>query len=73
MNFLAISGSARQASTNTALLEVMADMAPSGMQVTVFDFLQQLPIFSPDLEGAAMPDKVREFIDLIGAVDGLII
>ncbi|TNE39415.1 MAG: NAD(P)H-dependent oxidoreductase [Alphaproteobacteria bacterium] len=73
MNFLAISGSTRRQSTNTALLEVMAAKAPAGMDIRVFPFLQQLPVFSQDLEGEKTPEPVRSFIAEVEAADGLII
>lgn len=37
MKILAISGSARKESTNTALLIAMKDIAPSDIELTVFD------------------------------------
>lgn len=51
MKILAISGSAREASTNTALLRAMKDIAPSSIKFSVFDQINTLPIFSPDDEG----------------------
>ncbi|NIZ14791.1 NADPH-dependent FMN reductase [Phaeobacter sp. HF9A] len=73
MKFLAISGSARMASTNTALLRAVAQMAPQGMQIEVFDGLARLPVFSPDLEAAPLPQMVQGFADQIAQSDGLII
>ncbi|MEH6402360.1 MAG: NADPH-dependent FMN reductase [Sneathiella sp.] len=72
MNFLSISGSARSASTNTILLESMAENAPIGTTITLFDALQKLPIFSPDLE-ADIPTEVVRFITMVSQSDGLII
>ncbi len=73
MKLLAISGSARSASTNTALLQVLADVSPKNIDVTVFHKLQTLPVFSSDLEGANTPSEVKHFIDVIDQADGLII
>lgn len=72
MRFLAISGSARRASTNTALLHVLAELAPDGVQVDVFEGLATLPIFSPDLEGAE-PPAAAAYLQLVAEADGLII
>ncbi|MEC8907675.1 MAG: NAD(P)H-dependent oxidoreductase, partial [Pseudomonadota bacterium] len=58
MKILAISGSSRRLSTNTALLNAMKDTAPEGVELTVFSSLDSLPIFSPDAEGALTPDVV---------------
>lgn len=51
MKILAISGSARKESTNTALLRAMKDIASSDIELIVFDQINSLPIFSPDDEG----------------------
>ncbi|MBU2809135.1 NAD(P)H-dependent oxidoreductase [Acidithiobacillus ferrooxidans F221] len=73
MKILAISGSAREASTNTALLQTMKNLAPSGVEVSVFHNLNVLPVFSPDAEGEKTPVAVREFMEAISATDGIII
>ncbi|PHQ68854.1 MAG: FMN reductase [Sneathiella sp.] len=73
MNFLAISGSTRRASTNTALLDTISQLAAPATNIAVLNILQQLPIFSPDLEGAATQVDVRKLIDLVRQTDGIII
>ncbi len=73
MELLAISGSGRQASTNTAMLRAVAAIAQPDHQVTVFDQISNLPVFSPDLEISPLPAPVQEFTSLIARSDGLII
>ena len=73
MNFLAISGSARSGSINTALLRAISEVAPAGISVTVFDRIGELPVFSPDLEGERTPAPVAAFKQAISACDGLIL
>lgn len=73
MNILAISGSTRAASTNTALLRALARHAPRGVAVEVFDGITGLPIFSLDLEGPPAPRRVEAFAASVARVDGLII
>lgn len=73
MKILAISGSAREASTNTALLRAMKSLAPDGVELLVFHRLDALPVFSPDSEGEITPVAVREFMETVSAVDGIII
>jgi len=73
MHILALSGSTRRVSTNTALLRALSAVAPKGMDITVYDGLGQLPIFSPDLEGPDRPQAVSDFIAQIKAADGVII
>jgi len=73
MNILAISGSARRRSTNTALLSAMQSIAPKDVVINVFDGIGDLPVFSPDLEGSDEPDNVRLFKRAVSESDGLII
>jgi len=73
MKLLGISGSARRASTNTALLEAMIVTAPRNIELTFSDPISDLPIFSPDLEGANTPSIVLNFIEQVDLADGLII
>lgn len=56
MRLLAISGSLRAGSTNTALLEAAARLAPPGMTVVLYDGLGRLPIFNPDHDDGANHD-----------------
>ncbi|NVK47782.1 MAG: NAD(P)H-dependent oxidoreductase [Rhodobacteraceae bacterium] len=72
MNILALSGSACRASTNTALLCSLADGAPHGIFITVFDRIAALPVFSPVLEHPRSA-SVAAFADLIARADGLIL
>ena len=73
VKILAISGSARQLSTNTALLRAMQVIAPTGIIVDVFDGIWDLPVFSPDLEGSEEPDNVRLFKQAISESDGIVV
>lgn len=73
MKILAVSGSARSFSTNTALLSALAVRAPKGVEITVFHQLDTLPVFSPDSEGEATPKVVADFIAQVAAADGIII
>jgi NAD(P)H-dependent FMN reductase len=73
VKILAISGSAREASTNTALLQAMKSLAPAGIEFSVFHSLNALPVFSPDAEGQKMPVAVHGFIEAVSAADGIII
>lgn len=73
MKLLAISGSARGASTNTALLRALAEVSPKDIDIAVFHNLHTLPVFSPDLEGTNTPSKINCFVDAIDQADGVII
>ncbi|AIF46987.1 NADPH-dependent FMN reductase [Dyella japonica] len=73
MKLLAISGSARHDSTNTALLRAMKRLAPEGVEVSVFHRLDSLPVFSPDAEGERTPVAVLRFLERVAQADGIII
>jgi NAD(P)H-dependent FMN reductase len=71
--FLAISGSLRRVSTNTALLRAMAANAPDSVAVELYDGLGDLPIFNPDREGGLTPAVVDDLGRRVRDADGLII
>jgi chromate reductase, NAD(P)H dehydrogenase (quinone) len=75
MRLLAISGSLRRASTNTAALEALAKLAPEGVKVLVYRDLDHLPPFNPDddIEDEPKPKPIETLRTLIGASDALII
>lgn len=73
MNIVAISGSLRAASTNTALVRAAAALAPEGMNVTVYDGLGGLPHFSPELDGESVPAAVRDLRGLLAGADGALV
>lgn len=70
---LAISGSLRRASTNTALLRAMTENAPSGVTVEIYEGLGDLPIFNPDREGDLTPAEVIQLGEKVRAADGIVI
>jgi chromate reductase, NAD(P)H dehydrogenase (quinone) len=69
---LALSGSLRAGSVNTALLRAAAAAAPEGINVCVFESLGELPLFNPDLE-ASDPAAVRRLREQIIGADALLI
>ena len=73
MKIVAISGSLRAASLNTAVLDAAARLAPAGVRIERFDGIGHLPFFNPDLDGDSLPSEVAEFRKVIGAADGLLI
>ncbi|MES0038542.1 NAD(P)H-dependent oxidoreductase [Mesorhizobium sp. M0046] len=73
LNILAISGSLRAASTNSALLAALAQNAPPDCHVSVYDGLGRLPIFNPDDEGERTPPQAAVLIDAVTAADGVIV
>lgn len=72
INVVAISGSLRAASGNTALLRALARLAPPEISVELFRELGNLPLFNPDLE-ASDPPVVAKFRAQLVAADAVII
>ena len=73
MKILAISGSGRKVSTNTALLRAVSHIAEPDHQVIVFAGVGDLPVFTPDLEVGPRPAVVRDFGKMIKDSEGVII
>ncbi|TIV46309.1 MAG: NAD(P)H-dependent oxidoreductase, partial [Mesorhizobium sp.] len=73
IDILAISGSLRAASTNSALVAALAANAPADCRVTVYNGLHRLPIFNPDEEGERSPGEAAILIDALTRADGVIV
>ena len=73
MRILAISGSLRAASSNNMVLQAIRNLAPENIDVKIYDALDKLPHFNPDLDGDTPPDAVHDLRALIGNSDGVII
>lgn len=71
MNIIAISGSLRKDSFNSALLHALQPLAPEGMQITVAD-LSVIPLYNQDAE-AAFPAAAQALKSAIEAADGVIV
>lgn len=70
MNIIAISGSLRKDSFNTALLQNLQALAPEGMKITIAD-ISGIPLYDQDAE-ASFPVEVQTLKDSIIAADGVI-
>ncbi len=68
MQLVAISGSLKQSSANSALVRALADAAPE--RVEVWDELGDLPHFTPDNDGGAPVASLRAAVT---RADGLVI
>ena len=73
MNVLAIAGSLRSSSSNVALVRVIAELAPTGVTVTAFDALGELPLFSPDIDTDEPPLVIVRFREQISIADAVLI
>jgi len=71
---LAISGSLRKSSVNTAVLRVAAALAPPGVEITLYGDIAHIPAFDPDLDAdGAAPTSVLAFREAVDEADGVLI
>ncbi|HEX9161429.1 MAG TPA: NAD(P)H-dependent oxidoreductase [Thermoanaerobaculia bacterium] len=72
---VAISGSLRERSSNSALLRIAASVAPEGTDVVMYGGVGTLPHFTPDLdsEGSTPPEPVRALRELLIRSDAVLI
>ncbi|WP_020607139.1 NADPH-dependent FMN reductase [Spirosoma spitsbergense] len=73
MRILTISGSLRAASTNTLLLEAIAELAPSSVTVIRSGSLDSLPHFSPERDVDPAPEAVTDLRTQLREADAVII
>ena len=71
MNILAVSGSLRKKSYNTALLRAAQKLAPE-LAIEILD-MRGLPVFDQDLEETDFPAQVQEIRAKIQAADGVLL
>ena len=68
--FIAISGSLRNGSFNTNLLQAAIELAPEGVEIKMME-IGSLPMYNQDLE-AAFPQEAQMLKDAIEGADGVI-
>ncbi|SMD34071.1 NAD(P)H-dependent FMN reductase [Reichenbachiella faecimaris] len=69
----AISGSTRKKSSSKALLRYVAEQFSNLIELELFNDLDQLPHFNPDLDGDNPPQAIIDFRTKIEAADGIIV
>lgn len=71
---LAISGSLRRQSFNTAALRAAVELAPEGVEVNLYPSLRDIPPYDDDARtGAGYPPAVAAFRAAVKAVDAVLI
>ena len=75
MTILAFSGSPRPGSAVSQLLRAAAALAPGGVSVTWYEGILDLPMFSPDLDGAGavLPPAVATLRAQMAAADAVLL
>lgn len=72
MKILGISGSLRADSHNTALLRAAAGLLPEGVELELYEGLQDLPHYNPDGDGDAAPLAARTFRSAVEGADAVL-
>jgi len=73
VRIVAISGSLRRASSNSALIAAAVRCTPPDVDVAVYDDLANIPPFNQDLDTDTPPDPVRRLRAALDACDALVI
>jgi NAD(P)H-dependent FMN reductase len=73
LHLLLISGSLRAGSTNTAFLRTVEQLAPDGFDVVLYDGLDGLPHFDPEMDRDPLPSPVASLRAAIRAADALLL
>jgi chromate reductase len=71
MRVLAISGSLRSDSNNTALLRALREEAPSGVEVELWHGLKAIPPYDQDDDVVPGPEAVEAFRQLVREADAV--
>lgn len=73
LKILAICGSLQANSGNRTLLHVAAASVPPGVDLVLFDGLQNLPHFNPDIEANGAPESVTRWRRALAESDAVLI
>ena len=73
MRILAISGSLRRDSHNSRLLRHIAERAPAGIELEIWDDLRSIPPYDADDDLEPAPAPVAELRETIASADALLI
>ena len=68
-----IAGSLRKDSFNRALLRAARELAPTGLDIVIFDRLAEVPMFNADVEAEGDPEPVTALKTAIDEADGLLL
>jgi chromate reductase len=73
VKILAVSGSLRRASFNSAALRAAKELAPEGVEVTIFEGLRDIPPYDDDARtGTGFPPAVAAFRAAVKAADAVL-
>lgn len=69
---LGISGSTKLNSTNSFILKHLGELFNDELELHIFNGIDKLPHFNPDLDRENLPVEVKEFRELIEKSDGVL-
>ena len=72
MRILAVSGSLRASSSNTALLQAAVALAPRGIDLSFYAGLGDIPHFNPDLDDERVSRAVTDWRAQLQSSDGVV-
>ena len=72
-NILAISGSTRQFSSNLILINCIAQLYSSKVNIKIFEGLSEIPHFNPDLDNENPPKTISTLRRQLREADGILI
>lgn len=73
VRIFAISGSLRQASSNSALIDAAARLAPAGVEIAIYRELSNIPPFNPDTDTDSAPAAVLRLRAALESSDAILI
>lgn len=73
IKLLAISGSLRNKSSNSAVLQAIKTLAPASVDVSLYLGLDRLPHFNQDLDKEPLPEEIISLRKQIKESDGILI
>ena len=73
LHLLAVSGSIRAGSFNTALARASVRLAPPGVSVEALDMIRDLPYYDPDIDIDPVPAAAVELRRRLAQADGIIL
>lgn len=73
IKILAISGSLRASSSNTAILRIVIKLAPDNVEIELYEGLGGLPYFNPDLDNDEPPEPIQSLRKELDNADGVLI
>lgn len=72
-NIIALSGSTRRGSFNTALLKNIQSMAPAEVSIQIYEGLQLLPFYSEELDGEHLHPEAKKLRQALAESDGVLL